>query len=197
MDEIPGREGGCEKTIMTLEELLFYAFAALAIGSALLVVNLKNTARALFLFFIVLFAMAGLYLFALADFVAITQIMVYVGGVLILMIFTFMLSNKELLKDLQHASGKFLTLPNWQSLILSSAFLIIMITAVLEWQSEVPAWIEQARINNTFIRPSDNNIQQLGFKFMTQYILPFELIGIFLMMTLIGAAHLSRKEDKF
>ena len=182
---------------MTLEELLFYAFAALAIGSALLVVNLKNTARALFLFFIVLFAMAGLYLFALADFVAITQIMVYVGGVLILMIFAFMLSNKELLKDLQHASGKFLTLPNWQSLILSSAFLIIMITAVVEWQSEVPAWIEQARINNTLIHPSDNNIQKLGFKFMTQYILPFELIGIFLMLTLIGAAHLSRKEDKF
>lgn len=88
-----------------MESILFYAFATLAIGSALLLVNLKNIARALFLFFIVLFAMAGLYLFALADFVAITQIMVYVGGVLILMLFAFMLSNKELLKDLQDSSG--------------------------------------------------------------------------------------------
>ena len=67
-----------------MELAIFYAFAALTLGSALLVVSLKNTARALFLFFVVLFGMAGLFIFALADFVAITQIMVYVGGVLIL-----------------------------------------------------------------------------------------------------------------
>lgn len=63
-----------------LESIIFYAFAFLAIGSALLLVNIKNTARALFLLFVVLFAMAALYLFALADFVAITQILVYVGA---------------------------------------------------------------------------------------------------------------------
>ena len=100
---------------MSLEVFVFYAFAALAIFASFLVVTLKNTARALFLFFVVLFAMAGLYLFALADFVAITQIMVYVGGVLILMIFAFMLSNKELLEDLQNISGRFISLPNWQA----------------------------------------------------------------------------------
>src|SRR5690606_10765687 len=80
-----------------LEQFQFHAVAAMAILSALLLVSIRNTARALFLLFIVLFAMAGLYLFALADFVAITQILVYVGGVLILLIFAFMLSNKELL----------------------------------------------------------------------------------------------------
>lgn len=181
---------------MTLEETLFYAFSILAIVSALLVVSLKNTARALFLFFIVLFAMAGLYLFALADFVAITQIMVYVGGVLILMIFAFMLSNKELLHDLQQTSGKFLSLPNWQSMLLALVFLIIMTTAFVEWQAEAPIWVEQAKAQGTFIKATDNNIKQLGFKFMTQYVLPFEIIGIFLMMTLIGAAHLSRKDGQ-
>lgn len=57
-----------------IESLLFYAFAGLAILSALLLVHIRNIARALFLLFIVLFSMAGLYLFALADFIAITQI---------------------------------------------------------------------------------------------------------------------------
>ncbi|WP_437922313.1 NADH-quinone oxidoreductase subunit J family protein [Sphingobacterium sp. LRF_L2] len=181
---------------MNIEQFLFYAFAAMAILSALLLVNIRNTARALFLLFIVLFAMAGLYLFALADFVAITQILVYVGGVLILLIFAFMLSNKELLADLQSTSKRFISLPNWQSLLLSSAFLATMVYTFLNWSREMPDWIQRAQRQGTLIVSTDNNIETLGFKFMTQYVLPFEIISIFLMMALIGAAHLSRKEDK-
>ncbi|MGJ1204030.1 NADH-quinone oxidoreductase subunit J family protein [Sphingobacterium lactis] len=177
-----------------METALFYAFAALALGSALLVVSLKNTARALFLFFIVLFAMAGLFIFALADFVAITQIMVYVGGVLILMIFAFMLSNKELLADLQNSSAKFLALPNWQSLLLALGFLSVMVYGIVEWQEQLPIWITENMADGQVIKPTDNNIQALGIKFMTQYLLPFEVISIFLLAALIGAAHLSRKE---
>lgn len=177
-----------------MEIILFYAFAVLAIGSALLLVNLKNIARALFLFFIVLFAMAGLYLFALADFVAITQIMVYVGGVLILMLFAFMLSNKELLKDLQDSSGSFLSMPKWKAIVLTLGFLTLMIIGIKEWQQTVPTWMLQSQQNNTEIVPTDNNIQQIGLRFMTFYVLPFEVISVFLMMALIGASHLSRKE---
>lgn len=178
-----------------MELVLFYAFAFLALGSALLLVSLKNTARALFLFFLVLFAMAGLFLFALADFVAITQIMVYVGGVLILMLFAFMLSNKELLADLQNTSARFLAMPNWQSVLLCIGFLAVMIYGVLEWHDNTPRWITENLNKQQVIQASDNNIQQLGIKFMTQYLLPFEVISIFLLMALIGAAHLSRKED--
>lgn len=178
-----------------MELAIFYAFAALTIGSALLVVSLKNTARALFLFFVVLFGMAGLFIFALADFVAITQIMVYVGGVLILMIFAFMLSNKELLADLQNTSSKFLSLPNWQTLLLSLGFLVVMIYGIIEWQENTPKWITENIRSGNVIKSTDNNINQLGLKFMTQYLLPFEVISIFLLAALIGAAHLSRKED--
>lgn len=178
-----------------MEEFLFYAFATLAISSALLVVSLKNTARALFLFFIILFAMAGLFLFALADFVAITQILIYVGGVLILLLFAFMLSNKELLHDLQNKSGKFLAVPNLQAILLAFGFLAVMLFAVCEWHSNIPFWITENIRTGNIIQSTDNNINELGLKFMTQYVLPFEVISIFLLMALIGAAHLSRKEQ--
>ncbi len=178
-----------------MELFIFYAFAALAICSAILVVSLKNTARSLFLFFITLFAMAGLFLFALADFVAITQIMVYVGGVLILMIFAFMLSNKELLDDLQNMSGRFVSLPNWSSLVLALGFAAVLIYGVLDWDITQIGWIKSNINNGLIIQPTDNNINQLGIKFMTQYVLAFEVISIFLLMALIGAAHLSRKEE--
>jgi len=181
---------------MSLEVVLFYAFAALAIGSALLVVSLKNLARALFLFFIVLFAIAGLYLFALADFVAITQILIYVGGVLILMIFAFMLSNKELLADLQNTSKQFLSLPNWQAALLAIGFVLVMGYGIYEWQGFTPDWITTNLRNGAIISPSDNTINEIGYKFITQYVLAFEVISIFLLMVLIGAAHLSRKESQ-
>ncbi|MHC8947323.1 NADH-quinone oxidoreductase subunit J family protein [Sphingobacterium hungaricum] len=181
---------------MTLEVILFYAFALLAIGSALLVVSLKNLARALFLFFIVLFAMAGLYLFALADFVAITQILIYVGGVLILMIFAFMLSNKELLADLQNTSKQFLSLPNWQAAVLAIGFLAAISYGIYEWQDFTPDWITTNLRNGQVIKPTDNTINEIGYKFITQYVLAFEIISIFLLMVLIGAAHISRREEQ-
>ena len=179
-----------------MEAFIFYVFAFLAIAAAFLLVHIKNTTRALFLLFVVLFAMAGLYLFALADFVAITQILVYVGGVLILLIFAFMLSNKELLADLQNTSKQFIALPNWQAALIALGFLGIMLYAAKSWSDYTPTWVQEAVAQGTTIQAQDNNIKALGFKFMTQYVLPFEVISIFLMMVLIGAAHLSRKEDK-
>lgn len=179
-----------------MEKLIFYVFSLLAIGTAVIVVGLKNTARALFLFFMVLFFMAGLYIFALADFVAITQILVYVGGVLVLMIFAFMLSNRELLADMQKVSGRFLSVPNWQGLLLAFGFFAVMVYGIWEWQSAMPEWITDNIRRGQVIAASDNNIRQLGMRFMTSHVLAFEVISVFLMMVLIGAAHMARREGK-
>lgn len=179
-----------------MELIVFYLLSALAIGSAIIMVSLKNIARSLFLFFVVLVSIAGLYLFALADFVAITHIMVYVGGVLILMIFAFMLSNKELMQELASSSTRLLSIPPWQSALIAVGFLFVIIYSILDWRTTSPEWILQAEKNGLVISAQDNNIEALGFRFMTRYVLPFEIISIFLMTTLIGAAHIARKEKR-
>lgn len=179
---------------MAATTLAFYGFAAIAIGSALLLVSMRNVARSLFLFFIVLFSIAGLYVFALADFVAITQILVYVGGVLILMLFAFMLSNKELLNDLQQGTAHFFALPIWQSLVIAVAFLAVLIYTALQLGAHEPAWISASREAGTTLAPTDQTIHHIGIQIMTRYLLPFEIISVLLMMALIGAAHLTRKE---
>lgn len=181
---------------MTLETLLFYVLAAVAIGSALLMVTLKNTSRVLFLFFIVLFAVAGLYIFALADFIAITQIMVYVGGVLVLLLFAFMLSNKTLLHELKEGTNYFVSLPTWQGALVSISFLAVMVYVFMLFGQQEPTWIQQAREQSTIIQPQDNTIEHLGFHLITQFVLPFEVISVLIMMALIGAAHLARKEPE-
>jgi NADH-quinone oxidoreductase subunit J len=70
-----------------------------------------------------------------------------------------------------------------------------MIYGIIEWQQHTPDWITRNIKTGQVISSTDNNINQLGVKFMTHYVLPFEVISIFLLMALIGAAHLSRKED--
>lgn len=178
-----------------MQALVFYAFSIIAIGSAVVLVSMHNLARALFLFFIVLFSVAGLYVFALADFVAITQILIYVGGVLVLMLFAFMLSNKTLLDQLQTGTAHFFALPAWQALLISASFLAILVYASLQLGEQQPVWIAAADRDGTTIMPTDSTIQHIGIQLMTRYLLPFEVISVLLMMALIGAAHLTRKED--
>lgn len=178
-----------------MQALVFYAFSIIAIGSAVILVGMHNLARALFLFFIVLFSVAGLYVFALADFVAITQILIYVGGVLVLMLFAFMLSNKTLLDQLQTGTTHFFALPVWQAILISVSFLVILVYASLQLGAQQPAWIAVAQREDTTIAPADSTIQHIGIQLMTRYLLPFEVVSVLLMMALIGAAHLTRKED--
>jgi NADH:ubiquinone oxidoreductase subunit 6 (subunit J) len=104
---------------MNLTTMLFYVMAFITLGSALFVAYSGSMVRSVFMFFITLFGLAGLYVFALADFVAITQIVIYVGGILVLILFAFMLSNKETLSTLKHQSTTFIGFKNWPSLILA------------------------------------------------------------------------------
>jgi len=179
-----------------MQALVFYAFSAIAIGSAVVLVSMHNLARALFLFFVVLFSVAGLYVFALADFVAITQILIYVGGVLVLMLFAFMLSNKTLLDQLQSGTAHFFALPVWQSIVIAAGFLVVLVYASLQLGNNPPAWMAAAETSGTTITPNDSTVQHIGVQLMTRYLLPFEVVSVLLMMALIGAAHLTRKEDR-
>jgi len=65
---------------MTMVQFLFYVMSFMALASALFVAATKNLVRSIFMFFITLLALAGLYVLAMADFVAITQVVIYVGG---------------------------------------------------------------------------------------------------------------------
>jgi NAD(P)H-quinone oxidoreductase subunit 6 len=178
---------------MNIEQILFYVMGALVLGSALMVVTTQNLVRSIFVFFITLFSVAGLYVFALADFIALTQVVIYVGGVLVLMLFAFLLSNKELLNNLQIIKTRFIGIHHLPGLLVALLFLFILISMIVQVDVNSLDWIQSSMGRNT-IQPSDNTTHQIGILIMTKYLLPFEVISILLMMALIGAAHLARKE---
>lgn len=174
---------------MNMEQIVFYFFAALVLTSAFLVVTINNLVRSIFLFFVTLFSIAGLYIFALADFIALTQVVIYVGGVLVLMLFAFMLSDKQLLNDLRLVRIK--AVSDFPALLIAVVFLLILIHIIVVSEPENLSWL-QNRLN--WMQPSDNTAHQIGIQIMTRYLLPFEVISVLLLMALIGAAHIARKD---
>jgi len=150
--------------------------------------------RSIFMFFVTLFGLAGLYVLALADFVAVTQIVIYVGGILVLILFAFMLSGKESLAIAQQQTTPYISLKNLPTFLLAALFLVVMLNVVFKADVNNLPWVKTAIAAKNVV-PVNGTINNIGVSLMTRYLLPFEVISILLMIALVGAAHLSRKED--
>ncbi len=162
---------------MNIYDIIFYLFGAITVLSAFFVVTSRNVVHSAFYLLFTFFGVAGIYVLLGADFVAIVQLIVYVGGILILMIFGVMLTNK--ITSVQIKSGSTGIIP---AAIGVSLFAGILAAAMLttKWQS-----YDTAIPNGT--------THNLGMLLMTQYAVVFELLGIILLIALIGAASMARK----
>src|SRR5690606_16233966 len=163
--------------------------------AALYVAISRDVARAIFCFFGVLFALAGLYIFAMADFVAVTQILVYAGGVIVLMIFALMLTDKQLLEMLrkeEKTGPRLFRARALPSVLLCLGVLAILLQVAVSIDWTTLGWQQQAVSSGDQITGHENMVESIGVNLMTRYLLPFEVISVFLLAALIGAAYLAR-----
>jgi len=181
---------------MSIVQALFYLMGFVVLASALFVAASKSLVRSVFMFFVTLLALAGLYVLALADFIAITQIVIYVGGILVLILFAFMLSGRETLASLEQQNNRFISISKLPALLLAVLFFIVMINILFKTDVNNLPWIKNAMAQKNMVTPGYATVNNIGINLMTRYLLPFEAIAILLMMALVGAAHLSRKENK-
>ncbi|HYH56286.1 MAG TPA: NADH-quinone oxidoreductase subunit J [Anseongella sp.] len=174
---------------------LFYILAAIMLLAALYVAVTRDIARAIFCFFGVLFSLAGIYVFAFADFVAVTQVLVYVGGVIVLMIFALMLTDKQLM-DATRREGetgpRLFRMRMLPSLLLSLAVLAVLLQVVFAVDWTALGWQREAAAAGNVLTGSENMVQNTGINLMTRYLLPFEVVSVFLLAALVGAAYLAR-----
>lgn len=165
---------------MSIYDVIFYLFAILTVGSGYLVVTTKNIVHSAFYLLFTLFGIAGLYVLLGADFIAIVQLMVYVGGILILLLFGVMLTNK--ITDVKLRTGTLHIIP---AVIGTGLFMGVLVSMMLRtnWKSE-PAEIPTTTLYG------------LGRFLLTDYVLIFELLGILLLIALIGAASIARRDKE-
>ena len=180
---------------MNIETIIFYILAFTALSSGAFVVLSQHLVRSVFMFFVTLFAVAGLYVFALADFVALTQVVIYVGGVLVLLLFAFLLSSKQSLDGMEKISSGLLSAHRLPAAIISLVFLFLLGYVLFQIDFENLAWITSAKAKENVILVTDNTIRNIGINLMSKYLLPLEMISILLMMVLVGAAHIARRES--
>ena len=174
-------------TNMPLSQLLFYCFSALIVFSALVVLFTRNVLYAAFSLIFTFLGVAAIYVLAGADFIAITQIIVYVGGILVLLIFGLMLTNK--------IEGKAVTTRShnifWGSLVGVGMFAILLLVIMKVNFMELD-WIQHAMQDQA---PSSvSTIRTIGQLMMSWYVLPFELAGVLLLISLIGAAFIAKRQ---
>ena len=167
---------------ITLKTFIFYGFALLTIGSVLAVVTFRNIVHAAFALMVTLFGVAGLYVFLQADFLAATQVIVYVGGILVLILFGVMMTSGRLEMRIHIERGQLLLGAG-----ISIALLMLLLTVI----ANMPIWKNLTDDGS----PLDPTTEKIGKMILQEkFLLPFEVVSVLLLVALIGAALISRKE---
>jgi len=160
-----------------MADIVFWFVALFTIVSAVFVVLNNQLLYSAVALLMTLFGVAALYVFLWADFIAGVQLIVYIGGILVLIIFGIMLTNR--------ISSVRLSQTNVQQGVgaVISAWLLILISLVISKTQ----WLQSESIE-----PS-STVNDIGVLLLTKYLLPFEAVSLLLLGALIGAALLSRE----
>ena len=170
---------------MSISVIILYAFAALALLSALYVAFTRNLLYAAFGLIVAFLGVAGIFMMLGATFIAISQILVYVGGILVLIVFGIMLTNR--LKGQRVVSKTYNKLLGG---LACAGLLIIFYKAILQANFSAMSWISSSAES---IQP---DVKTFGLGLMTEYVLAFEVIGILLLLALIGAVKIAGSKGK-
>jgi NAD(P)H-quinone oxidoreductase subunit 6 len=159
----------------------FAILATMVIGTSLGVVLLSNIVYSAFLLGGVFISISGIYILLNADFVAVAQILIYVGAINVLILFAIMLVNKrENFSALpRHWIRKGLT-------ALTCGGIFVLLTTMIF----VTPW----SINPPYSQVIDNTIVEIGKHFFSDFLLPFELASVLLLIAMIGAIILARRD---
>lgn len=165
----------------SVQFIAFVILSVLMIGTALGVVLFDNIVYSAFLLGGVFMSISGLYILLNADFVAAAQILVYVGAVNVLILFAIMLVNKT--ENFPLVKGRLIRQGTTGLVCLGLFALLSTMALVTPWQlsSISPAVIE-------------STIVELGKHFFSDFLLPFEIASVLLLMAMVGAIILARRD---
>ena len=162
-----------------MAEITFWFIAGLTIVSAVMVVFSKKLLYSAIALLFTLFGVAGLYIFLWADFLAAVQDVVYIGGILILIIFGIMLTNRITTVHISHSSIQ----RGYGGMV------VVGLMGFLGWMIVRTPWLQKQALE------PEQTVATIGRLLLTDYLMPFEVTSVLLLGALIGAATLSRAEE--
>lgn len=157
-------------------QIIQYFFIVLALIGVVVIVKTRNLIHAVYALALILISLAGIYVLLNAELLAIVQILLYAGGVVILLIFGVMMAKRgNDTTDLARSKNSIL------ALILSSAVFAALVYV-----------FSSISIPESGTSSSESQIQEIGISFLTEHIVAFELIAFVLLVALVGASYLAK-----
>jgi NADH-quinone oxidoreductase subunit J len=166
---------------MGITQLLFWALTAVSLFSALMVITSKNPVFSVLWLIVTFFTISGHYLLLNAQFLAIVNIIVYAGAIMVLFLFVIMLMN--LSKDTEPQKNKWLKLAG---AVAGGCLLLVLVAALRGTETRM----------TEMGTGSIGLIQNLGQVLFTQYVVPFEIASILFLSAMIGAVVIGKAEKR-
>src|ERR1051325_5778149 len=168
---------------MAITQILFWALTGLALFSALMVITSKNPVYSVLWLIVTFFTISGHYLLLNAQFLAIVNIIVYAGAIMVLFLFVIMLMN--LSKDSEPRKNKWLKLAG----AVAGGCLLLVLVAALKVADKNSATAEAGTGDIGLI-------QNLGKALFNDYVVPFEISSVLFLSAMVGAVVLGKKEKE-
>ena len=175
---------------MASDALLFYAFAAVAVIGSLLVVLQKNPVYSVLSIIGSFFGLAGLYVLLEAPFVAVVQIIIYAGAIMVLFLFTVMLLNvpREDAAEWDRAHPLYRPMA-----VRVGGVLAVLLALELGWALSRTSGLAGIIGEE---RPAVSSVAELGRVLFTDYMFAFEVTSILIIAAMVGAVVLARKKEE-
>ncbi len=164
---------------MTLEVAAFWAFAVLLVGAGLAVVLGKNLFHSVLWLALALVATAGIFLTLDAEFLAAVQVLLYAGGVITVVVFAIVVTERLVGEKLAHTSRRIAA-----GGAVSAAVMALLVRAIAHADLSLPRPPLEADLT-----------RQIGSSLLTRYVLPFELLAVLLLVGLLAASYFARPEE--
>ena len=168
------------------QAIAFYVLAALILGFAVLVVSTRNTVHSVLYLVLNFLAVAALYVLLTAQFLAVIQVLVYAGGIVVLYLFVVMLVNLKRPPE-DHASPQ---RHGWIGFALA-ALVLAELGGIIAW-GRLAEPTPGVAMQNTDL--AIHNVEQIGMLLYTQYLIPFEVASMLLLVAMVGAIILAKRE---
>ncbi len=165
---------------MNITTLLFILLSVMAVGSAVMMITSKSPVHSVLWLIVVFFAISGHYILLNAQFLAIVNIIVYAGAIMVLFLFVVMLMNLN--AETEPVKNYRLQLVG---VLSGGALLLIIITALNKMDVEMPI---ELKTGDTGL------IKVLGLNLFKNYVLPFEISSVLFLSAMIGAVVIGKKD---
>jgi NADH-quinone oxidoreductase subunit J len=172
---------------MILESIILIVLSVLAIISAIITITHKEPIKSALALIFHFFMLAGVYITLSAQFLAIMQIVVYAGAIMVLVLFVIMLlSNFDNDDEAQKRKNK---IKQSFAITISIAMLILIFSAILFANNAI-----DNTNNNTIMSSNIGSVEAVGKELYSKFLFPLEIVGILLLSAIIGAVMLAKKK---